>query len=103
ITQITFSLSGTGISIGNVPITIKRPDGSTVLPNDVNVSFVSLSTGVIFSILTPAVGNWNVILSGTGPFALNISGESPLDLASFRFVEAGGRPGHEGFFPITGL
>jgi archaellum component FlaG (FlaF/FlaG flagellin family) len=62
-----------------------------------------LSSGAIFSIANPVFGNWSVTVNGAGDFSVTASGESTLDLTSFRFVEPGGRPDHEGFFPIAGL
>jgi len=96
-TRVTFSVSGT------TAVTIRRPDGSAVGAGDAGVSFVSLSTGAIYSIVRPPTGAWSVQLGGTGAFTLNVSGESELDLDSFRFVERRGRPGHDGFFAIAGL
>jgi hypothetical protein len=97
LTRVTFSLSG-------VPgLTLLRPDGSTVLATDAGVSFVPLSTAAIYSITDPMPGFWTAQLSGAGPVSLLVSGESALDLSSFRFVEERGRPGHEGFFPLPGL
>lgn len=95
--KATFSVSGT------ISVVLQRPDGSTVQPTDAGVSSVSLSSGVIYSIDIPAMGNWSITVNGFGSFSLAVSGESTLDMASFRFVEIGGRPGHEGFFPIPGL
>jgi von Willebrand factor A domain-containing protein 7 len=96
-TKVTFSVSGA------TSVVVRRPDGTTVLPSDTNVSFISLSSGAIYSITNPPAGNWSVTINGTGNFSVAVSGESLLDLSSFRFVEPGGRPGHEGFFPIAGL
>jgi uncharacterized repeat protein (TIGR01451 family) len=97
LTSVTFSVSGT------TNVTIKRPDGSTVQASDPGVSTVLLSGGGVFSIINPASGSWSIMLNGSGVFSLAVIGESSLDLSSFRFVELGGRPGHEGFFPIKGL
>lgn len=96
-TRVTFSTSGTAA------VTLRRPDGSAVAATDPGVSFVSLVRGAIYSIETPEIGEWTVELSGSGGYSLTVSGESNLDLETFRFVELGGRPGHEGLFPIDGL
>ena len=94
---VTFSVSGTPT------VTLRRPDGSVVGAPDPGVSFVSLSKGAIYRVAAPAAGAWTVQLTGTGSFSLLVSGESDLDLDAFRFVEEGGRPGHEGLFRIAGL
>ncbi len=97
LTRVTFSISGT------TGITLTRPDGTTVAAGQPGVTLVSLSRGALYSIATPAPGPWSVRLTGAGRVTLLVNGESTLDMSSFRFVEAGGRPGHEGFFPISGL
>ena len=95
--RVTFSVSGL------TAVTLRRPDGSAVLGTEEGVRRVTLSTGVLYSIVDPVAGEWTVTLGGNGTFSLNVSGESVLDLDSFRFVAAGGRPAHEGYFPIPGL
>lgn len=94
---VTFSVSGTPT------VTLRRPDGSAVGAADPGVSFVSLSKGAIYRVAAPVAGSWTVQLTGTGSYSLLVSGESDLDLDDFRFVEEGGRPGHEGLFRIAGL
>jgi len=96
-TRITFSISGT------TSVVVMRPSGSIVQPSDPGVTVLSLSGGTIYSIINPVAGKWRVSVNGTGDVSLKISGESSLDLSSFRFVELGGRSGHQGFFPIDGL
>lgn len=97
LTKITFSVSGiTGV-------TITRPSGAVVSPTDPDVTIISLSSGVVFSIAGPAPGAWTVMVNGFSDFSLLGSGEGTLSLRSFEFVESGGRPGHEGFSTIAGL
>jgi hypothetical protein len=96
-TRITFSISGT------TSVVVTRPSGSIVQPSDPGVTVLSLSSGTIYSIINPVAGEWRVSVNGTGDVSVKVSGESSLDLSSFRFVELGGRSGHQGFFPIDGL
>lgn len=96
-TRVTFSVSGA------TSVVVTRPGGAAVRPSDPDVSSLSLSGGRIYSIVSPAAGDWGVSVSGPGDYTVKVSGESPLDLSSFRFVELGGRPAHQGFFPIDGL
>jgi hypothetical protein len=114
ITRATFSLGG---SINNASLVLTRPNGSVVQPTDPDVTVLSMAGGFLFtdlgfqavggglvySIAAPAAGTWTVAVNGTGDFSLKVSGETGLDLSSFRFVQLGGRPGHQGFFPIPGL
>jgi hypothetical protein len=97
VTRVTFSASGA------TSVVLTRPGGVTVQPTDPGVTFVSVSGGKFYSIANPAAGEWGITVNGVADFSVKVSGESPLDLSSFRFVEPGGRPGHEGYFPIDGL
>ncbi len=93
---VTFSVSGTTAA------TIRRPNGTPLLQGEPGVTRIALASGVIFSVSTPPVGQWTAELAGTGDYSVNVSGVSSLDLTSFKYVRAGGRPGHEGYFKITG-
>ena len=50
----------------------------------------------------PTPGAWTVRVAGKGMFFLVLLAKTDLSLDSVRFVEPGGRPGHEGLFPIKG-
>ncbi len=50
--------------------------------------------------LPPA--NYRVHVTGTGRFWVSVQGKSEIFLHRVEFVEPGGRPGHEGLFPIHG-
>ena len=112
-TRVTFSVGG---PLTGTAVVLTRPDGTTVQATDPGVTVLSLNGGFLFdpffevvggglvySIANPPTGMWSVSVNGSGDFSLKVSGESPLDLSSFRFVRLGGRPGHQGFFPIDGL
>lgn len=60
--RMILGVTGTGAT----NIVVRRPDNSIVQPNDPNVTRVAVSTGVIYSILNPAVGNWGITITGTG-------------------------------------
>lgn len=81
---------------------VKRPDGSIVQPTDADVRSVALVNGAVYVITNPLAGVWSIVVNGEGPFSLRVGGRSSIDFASFRFLEIGGRPGHEGYFPIEG-
>jgi subtilisin-like proprotein convertase family protein len=103
LSRITFSVSG------GPGVVVTRPDGTTLLPGDPGVSVVQLGFGAIYSVTAPAPGEWAVRLNNfnaTGlldDYTISVSGESDLSFDSFRFIESGGRPGHEGYFPIKGF
>src|ERR1035441_2251002 len=96
VTKLTVSASGT------TALTVIRPDSTTVAPSDPGVTPIALSTGSILTINAPPVGVWTITVSGAGDFSLTVTGQSTIDLTTFRFVVPGGRPGHEGYFAITG-
>jgi hypothetical protein len=96
LSKVTVSTSGT------TGLVLRRPDGSVVAGSDTGVTGLALSTGSVLTITNPPAGNWNVSVSGSGDFSVQVGGESTLDLSALRLVRAGGRPGHEGFFPIPG-
>ncbi|MEZ5404484.1 MAG: hypothetical protein R2729_32695 [Bryobacteraceae bacterium] len=49
----------------------------------------------------PAPGMWRVRARGRGLWSISAEGKGDLDIESARFVRWGGRPGHEGWFPMT--
>lgn len=94
------------VSFSNIDFTtfaLRRPDGVLVTPASIGVTTISLSRGVVYSIVSPMVGVWKAEVGGTGQYSLLVGGESALSFDEFRFVELGGRPGHGGYFPISGL
>ncbi len=94
--KVTFSVSGSSL-------TVRRPNGATVLGSDPDAQRVVVSGGQLISVRNPQPGNWSAVINGSGLYSLDVSGEGSLDLRSVDFVEATGRPGHGGFAPITGL
>ena len=66
------------------------------------MDYHQFQAGRIVTIEKPAPGPWKVTVSGKGMFFLVAQAKSDLSLDDARFVEEGGRPGHEGLFPIKG-
>jgi hypothetical protein len=97
ITTLTISISGTPTA------TVVRSDGSTAKAGDPGTTIINLSTGVIFAFANPASGIWNVTVNGSGSTSVIASGQSDVQFGLFRFVSPGGRPGHEGYYPIEGF
>ncbi len=98
VTRLNLSLA----TVSGATVTVRRPDGSVLGAATPGVTSIPLSNATVYSLAAPATGTWSVTLSGSGPFSLLVNGASDLTFAQFRFVEQGGRPGHEGAFPITG-
>lgn len=90
-------------NIASTTMTLIRPDGLTITSASAGVTTVPLSKGVIYSMATPQVGVWKAVIGGSGQYSLLVNGESTLALDEFSFVELGGRPGHQGYYAISGL
>jgi von Willebrand factor A domain-containing protein 7 len=82
-----------------------RPDGTVVRETDRGVALQPFQHMLIGAIASPVAGTWHLELTGEGTYAVTAhvkTGRSGLELVAFDFVELGGRPGHEGMFPIEG-
>lgn len=99
VSRLTISVAVTD----SASVSINRPDGSALSDGDPGVRRIPLSSALVYSIESPQVGAWQISAEGSGDFSILVNGQSTLSLDEFRFVETGGRPGHEGAFPITGL
>jgi hypothetical protein len=76
------------------------PSGREVVAGAAGVSVTTLTGGKLIAVTAPAPGNWRVALAGVGNYDVSLSGDSPLELNRFEFVEMRGREGHAGLFPI---
>ena len=99
VSRLTISVAVTD----SASVSVSRTDGSVLSDSDAGVRRIPLSSALVYSIEAPQVGLWQVSAEGSGDFSILVNGQSTLSLDEFRFVENGGRPGHEGAFPITGL
>jgi hypothetical protein len=82
-------------------INLLRPAGGPVETGP-SFSITEFSSGRLVTVSPPEPGVWRVQVSGFGAFSVSAHADSDLHLDSFAFVEKGGRPGHEGLFPIRG-
>ena len=98
VTRVTFSAGAEAFA----SVRLFRPSGSEVLTTDPDVVYTQLPTARIYTVQSPGAGLWRMSLNGTGTFHLSVLGNSPIDFADFAFVEARGRPAHEGLFPLNG-
>lgn len=62
---------------------------------------------LVVTVNAPAPGVWRLQLSGDGLYSMSASVQPGRDVEApyvprLQFVEMGGRPGHEGWFPIEG-
>lgn len=92
-------------------IHLLRPDGRDVEVNPVDVGVQTFQHMRIFSVEDPEPGLWRIELGGAGCFELaaryltdrgrlTALEKEEIDLVGFTFVFRGGRPGHEGLFPL---
>ena len=97
--RVTFSLS---FDAPGTKLVITRPSGATVASGEGGVEISEWTCGRIVTIGSPEKGNWRVRLSGTGRLWLRVIAPSDLYILNAEFVRLGGRPGHEGYFKISG-
>lgn len=83
-------------------LTVLDSDGKEVTASTSGAAITGLNCGGFVRIVTPQPGEWHVHVSGAGRFWLEASGESEIFLVGAEFVRLGGRPGHEGYFRISG-
>ena len=83
-------------------VEIVRPSGDELRANDPGVEYHQFQAGRIVTLPNPTPGAWTVRVAGKGMFFLVLQAKTELTLDRVAFVEPGGRPGHEGLFPIKG-
>jgi von Willebrand factor A domain-containing protein 7 len=84
-------------------IAVWRPSGDLVTPGG-SAGFIDteMVAARILTVKRPETGSWRIRVSGTRGYSVSVLAKSDLDLIGFDFVRLGGRPGHEGYFPIKG-
>ena len=94
-----------GLSVivsGAARVALKGPDGFDVVAGPAGIEVVRLKRVTGYMIAEPKPGVWAVAVDASEPFLLTAEAKTAMDLLDARFVEPGGRPGHEGLFPIQG-
>jgi hypothetical protein len=84
--------------------TLLRPNGTAARDRDRGVDLQPFQHMLIATIASPAAGVWHLELQGAGMYAFTAHvkpSKDAADFVGFDFVEPGGRPGHEGMFPIN--
>jgi hypothetical protein len=84
-----------------------RPGGAIVAAGDADATLQTFSHMTIATIRAPAAGTWRLELDGAGLVSVSAhvrpaEGRDAPGFMGFDFVRMGGRPGHEGWFPIEG-
>jgi hypothetical protein len=83
-------------------ITVLRSSNTEVHAGEPNVDDNRFRSGEILIVARPSAGTWRVKIAGIGLFFVVAQAKSSISLDHVEFVEPGGRPGHEGLFPIKG-
>lgn len=96
-TEFSLSVKGVGFDLQTT-----KPDGSVVDVTSAGATLTTVSDGKFLNVKNPAIGMWTVTVSGIGNFTCDATGVSSLLLSKFDFVTLKGRPGHTGYYPITG-
>lgn len=92
-------------------VRLVRPDGRSVEANPAGVAEQTYKHMRIVTVEDPEPGRWRIEARGAGSCSiaarylterkkLAARGLEAIDLIDFAFVEVGGRPGHEGLFPV---
>jgi hypothetical protein len=97
--RLVFSLS---FDTAGAKLAVMDPNGKRVTSRTPGAEITSLNCGGIVKIAPPAPGKWHVRVSGKGRFWLEASGVSDIFMVDAEFVHLAGRPGHEGYFRISG-
>jgi len=82
-------------------VVIYRPSGAELDATAPGVDDNRYHAGRIVAMSRPEPGVWQVRIVGSGLFFAVVEAKSDLSLHSVQFVQLGGRPGHEGYFPMT--
>ena len=83
-------------------ITVYRPTNTEVHGGEPDVNENKFKSGLILILTKPAAGEWRMRITGAGLFFAVITAKSGISLDRAEFVAPGGRPGHEGLFPVKG-
>lgn len=83
-------------------LAVVDPNGNRVGGGTPGAEVTPLNCGGIVRVVPPSPGKWHVRLSGKGHFWLEASGISDIFMVDAEFVHLAGRPGHEGYFRISG-
>jgi von Willebrand factor A domain-containing protein 7 len=97
--RMTFALS---VDTKGSVMSIVRPSGAELQPGNAATEISDFNCGRIVTVAPPETGEWRVRLKGTGHFWMEVTAQTDIYFVSVKFVKPGGRPGHEGLFPIQG-
>jgi hypothetical protein len=97
--RITFTFS---VNTKGGKLVLKQPSGGVATQGSASTEITDLNCGRIVTVASPQPGNWRAEITGTGTFWLEAEAQSDIYFVVAKFVKEGGRPGHQGLFPIQG-
>jgi len=97
--RITFTFS---VATRDTRLTLRKPSDEIITEQSKETEITELNCGRIVTVVSPESGIWRAEISGRGTFWLEAQAQSDIQFISVKFVKEGGRPGHEGLFPISG-
>lgn len=97
--RITFTFS---VDTKGNQFKLTQPSGGTITGGLADAEVTELNCGRILTVSSPEAGEWRAEISGTGRFWMDAQAQSNIFFIAAEFVKKGGRPGHEGLFPIQG-
>lgn len=68
-------------------ITLKRPGGDVVSPDDTDATYLNLSSVKSYTIQNPAAGLWKLQIEGNGELKARAYGNSPFTVNEVRFLK----------------
>lgn len=68
-------------------ITLKRPDGKVVVPDDADASYLNLSSVKSYTIQNPAAGLWKLQIEGNGQLMARVYGNSQFTVNQVSFLK----------------
>lgn len=78
------------------------PSGRQVVAGP-GVEVAERIAGRMYYIDNPAAGQWGMAFTVPAKYSAVVYAQSNLALSRFQYVERGGRPGHEGYYPSAGM
>lgn len=89
------------LKAGDIPLAfaLYKPSGEELSLKQDGVEVSNSKNGGIISVKSPQAGNWKLHVSGSNPVSVRVTAKTNLFIVSARFVEIGGRLGHQGYFP----
>ncbi len=81
---------------------LTSPSGIIMTEGARNSEVTEFNCGRVVMLSVPEAGTWRADITDPGKFWLKVEGQSDIYFIKAEFVKSGGRPGHEGMFPIQG-